>query len=171
MILHARLAAPDGSPIGEFVVSTFPARVGRDPGAEIAIDDHRFPVVSGLHAEITRGPAGLVLTSRSPKNLTLLNDRPVGDPLALRPGDRIRLGVTGPTVEIVRIESVEPLPAELPAATGQARRSASHRRAAGWLVAGLALHLFAVYLALVFFGVLSSPLGSRPSTPPAAKKS
>ena len=47
MILHARLVAPDGTTVGEFAVSNFPARVGRDPSAEIAIDEHRFPVVSG----------------------------------------------------------------------------------------------------------------------------
>jgi pSer/pThr/pTyr-binding forkhead associated (FHA) protein len=137
VILHARLVAPDGSPVGEFVVSKFPARVGRDPAAEIAVDDQQFPVVSGLHAEIDCTPAGLLLTPRSPKNLTLHNGQPVKGPVELRAGDCIRLGVTGPTVKVIRIEAGE--------------RPAARR---GTCLGGILLPLMAVALALVLFGVV-----------------
>ena len=164
MTLHARLVAPTGETVGEFEVAVFPARIGRDPAAEIAVDDHRFPVVSGLHAEIDRAPGGLMLTARSPKNLTLHNDRPVGAPVPLRAGDRVRLGVTGPTVEIVRIE---PADARADPVTVPGRRRPGRRRTVGFLLAGLALHLLGAYLALVLFGVLPNPLASRPGGPPA----
>ena len=146
MTLHARLLSPTGEAVGEFVVATFPARIGRDPAAQIAVDEFRFPVVSGLHAEIGRSPAGLVLTARSPKNLTLHNDRPVGEPVPLRAGDRIRLGVTGPTVEIVRIDPVGSQPESAPV----------RRRTVGYLTAGLVLLLLGACLALVLLGIMPS---------------
>jgi pSer/pThr/pTyr-binding forkhead associated (FHA) protein len=148
MTFHARLIAPTGEAVGEFVVTTFPARIGRDPTAQIAVDEYRFPVVSGLHAQIDRTPGGLVLTAKSPKNLTLHNDRPVGEPLPLRAGDRVRLGVTGPTVEIVRIDSVDAPPGS----------ALVRRRTVGYWTAGLALLLLGAYLALVLLGVMPNPL-------------
>lgn len=148
MTLHARLIAPTGEAVGEFVVTTFPARIGRDPAAEVAVDEFRFPVVSGLHAQVDRAPGGLVLTARSPKNLTLHNDRPVGEPVPLRAGDRVRLGVTGPTVEIVRIDSADAPPGPTPV----------RRRAVGYLAAGLVLLVLGAYLALVLLGVMPNPL-------------
>jgi pSer/pThr/pTyr-binding forkhead associated (FHA) protein len=149
MTLHARLVAPTGEAVGEFVVTTFPARIGRDPMAEIAVDEYRFPVVSGLHAQIDRAPDGLVLTAKSPKNLTLHNDCPVGEPVPLRAGDRVRLGVTGPTVEVIRIEAGGP-------DSGPA--AGTGRRAVGCVVTALVLLLLAAYPALVLLGVVPNPL-------------
>ena len=114
MILHVQLIAPGGPLVREFAVTAFPARIGRDATLEIPVDDHQFPVVSGLHAEIDRIPAGLVLVAKSPKNLTLHNDQPVDGPVPIQVGDRVRLGVTGPTVLIVNVElpEIEPLEAD-----------------------------------------------------------
>jgi len=170
MILYARLVAPSGDAVGEFAVTTFPARIGRDPAAEIAVDDHRFPVVSGLHAEIDRGPGGLVLAAKSPKNLTLHNDRPVVGPVPVREGDRVRLGVTGPTVEIVRIELADACPDPVTAPAPFPGRRTGRRWTAGLLLTGLVLHLLAAYLALVLFGVLPNPLASRAGGPPTESK-
>jgi pSer/pThr/pTyr-binding forkhead associated (FHA) protein len=169
MTLHARLVSPSGEVVAEFAVPAFPARIGRDRAAEIAIDDHRFPVVSGLHAEIDRAPGGLLLTAKSPKNLTLHNDRPVTGPVPLRAGDRIRLGVTGPAVEIIRIEA-ENAPELAAPPVAVPRRRPARRRTVGFLAAGLALHLLGAYLALVLFGVVPNPLASRPAGPPAESK-
>jgi pSer/pThr/pTyr-binding forkhead associated (FHA) protein len=165
MTVHVRLVGPAGEAIREVTVSAFPARIGRDPAAEVSIGDHEFPVVSGLHAEIDHTPAGLVLTPRSPKNLTLLNDRPVDGPVALAPGDRVRLGATGPTVLVVAIEPELAEPSEeLPAPVRRPARRKPRARSAVMLVAGLLLHLIAVLLILVLTGVIANPI-ARPKNP------
>jgi pSer/pThr/pTyr-binding forkhead associated (FHA) protein len=160
MRLVARLMAPSGEALREVSVTAFPARIGRDPRAEVAVGDHEFPVVSGLHALIDRTPDGLVLTALSPKNLTLHNNRPVGEPVVLRAGDRVRLGATGPTVLVVAIEADPEPPAPRPVA-----RRRRGRALVLWAV-GLGLHLVAVLLALIIAGVLANPFASpavRPS--------
>jgi hypothetical protein len=163
MILHVRLVGPGGEIVREAAVSAFPARIGRDPTAEVPIGDHEFPVVSGLHAEIDCTPAGLVLMARSPKNLTLHNDRPVNGPVVLVAGDRVRLGATGPTVQVVMIE---PGPAAAPDEEPAPRRRPAHRRhrarSAVMLIAGLLLHALAVLLILVLTGVMANPF-TRPT--------
>jgi ABC transport system ATP-binding/permease protein len=104
MTLHVRILAPSGEVVRDLSVAHFPARLGRDPASEVAIDDTRFPMVSALHARIDLTPHGPVLIHQSRKNQTLLNDRPLDHPAVLKPGDRIGLGHTGPTVEVVAIE-------------------------------------------------------------------
>jgi hypothetical protein len=42
-----------------------------------------------------------MLTPWSQSNKTLLNDQPISEPAVLKVGDRIRLGYTGPIVEIL----------------------------------------------------------------------
>ena len=156
MTLRVRLVAPTGEAVREVRVSRFPARIGRDPAAEVAVGDHEFPVVSGLHAEIDRTAGGFVLAARSPKNRTLHNDRPVDGPVELRPGDRVRLGVTGPTLLVVAIEPAD----EAPPVSDGPRRTVRRRRgrSAALLAAGLVLHLVGVVLALILIGVLPNPL-------------
>ena len=153
MTLRVRLVAPTGEAVREFTVSTFPARIGRDTTAAISVDEQRFPVVSGLHAEIDRTPAGLVLTAKSLKNRTLHNDRPVDGPVLIQAGDRIRLGVTGPTVLILAIETIELFGGHR-AAVGESEAVAVSRRrwrarSAALLAAGLILLVAGVLLCLV----------------------
>ncbi|HEY3787627.1 MAG TPA: FHA domain-containing protein, partial [Urbifossiella sp.] len=76
-------------------------RMGRDAACEVAFDAVRFPKVSGFHAEIEMTPSGLVLTHKSQSNKTLLNDRPLNGSVALKIGDRVRLGITGPAIELL----------------------------------------------------------------------
>jgi ABC-type multidrug transport system ATPase subunit len=99
------------------VVSTAVVRLGRDPACEVAFDADVYPRVSGEHARIERTASGLVLTPRSQSNKTLLNDQPLQGPAKLKVGDRIRLGFTGPTVEVLAVEAPRsrPLPADKPA--------------------------------------------------------
>jgi pSer/pThr/pTyr-binding forkhead associated (FHA) protein len=167
MTLYARLVAPTGETVREFAVTTFPVRIGRDPAAEIAVNDHQFPVVSGLHAEINRISGSLVLAARSSKNMTLHNDQPVVEPVPLRAGDRVRLGVTGPTVEIIRVGAVDTDAEPVAPASVPRRRRPIRWRTVGFLVAGLALHLLGAYLALVLFGVVPNPLRSRAGNVPS----
>ena len=62
----------------------------------------------------TRGsnPAanGFQLVHSSRSNKTLLNDVPVEGAAPLRPGDRVRLGATGPTIEILAPRPGGPAP-------------------------------------------------------------
>ena len=100
MRLTGRLVAPTGA--GQPLDVAGPAvRLGRDPANEVAVPAADYPKVSGLHARIEPDPAGgFRLVPLSKSNKTLLNGTPVADAAPVRPGDAVRLGFTGPTVEI-----------------------------------------------------------------------
>jgi ABC-type multidrug transport system ATPase subunit len=102
--MRLRLIAPDGS-TSERVVTSAIVRLGRDPACEVAFALDTYPMVSGRHARIEHTVSGWVLTPLSRSNKTLLNDQPVGAPVPVKAGDRIRLGVTGPTVEVVALSA------------------------------------------------------------------
>ena len=95
----------------------------------------------------------LLLTAKSLKNRTLHNDRPVDGPVLIQAGDRIRLGVTGPTVLILAIETIELFGGHR-AAVGESEAVAVSRRrwrarSAALLAAGLILLVAGVLLCLV----------------------
>jgi ABC transport system ATP-binding/permease protein len=118
--MRLRIVAPDGAR-SELVVGGAVARCGRDPACEVHFDPAVYPKVSGLHARLERGPAGLVLTPLSQSNKTLLNDQPIDGPVKVKVGDRVRLGFTGPIVEIAHLEvPVASVPVEDSGATAQA---------------------------------------------------
>jgi ABC-type multidrug transport system ATPase subunit len=108
--MRLRIIAPDGS-TSEQVVSAHVVRLGRDPASEVQFDTETFPMVSGRHARIDQTANGYVLSHLSQSNKTLLNDQPVETPVRVKPGDCIRLGLTGPTVEILTL----PAPVKTPA--------------------------------------------------------
>src|SRR3954454_8763071 len=83
-------------------------RLGRDPECEVSVDPVAFPKVSGVHARIERTAEGFALVHLSRNNKTLLNDAPMDGSAPLRVGDRIRLGYTGPQVEILAIDATAP---------------------------------------------------------------
>ncbi len=86
-------------------------RLGRSPECEVAVDAAAYPKVSGVHAQIESTAEGFSLVHLSRSNKTLLNDAPVVGSAPLRVGDRIRLGYTGPQIEILALETGAPLPA------------------------------------------------------------
>ncbi len=98
--MQLRIISPQGQTT-DHVVAAAVVRLGREPACEVAFDAAVYPKVSGEHARIERTAAGLVLTPRSQSNKTLLNDEPISQPAVLKIGDRIRLGYTGPMVEIL----------------------------------------------------------------------
>src|SRR4051812_2346342 len=108
--MKLRLIHPGGD-TSEVAMASAVARLGRDPGCEVAFDPAAYPKVSGEHARIERTASGLVLTPLSRSNKTLLNDRPVEGPAPLRVGDRIRLGYSGPAVEVLSAGAPAPGPA------------------------------------------------------------
>jgi len=78
--------------------------LGRNPDCEVAVDPVAFPTVSGVHARVEPSADGFRLVHLSRNNKTLLNDVPVEGSAALRRGDRVRLGFTGPTIEFLAFE-------------------------------------------------------------------
>ena len=105
MRLSGRLVSPTGAshPLD---VSGPVVRLGRDPAGEVAVPAALYPKVSGLHARIEPDPAGgFRLVHQSKSNKTLLNGTPVADSAPVRVGDAVRLGFTGPTVEVFGLDA------------------------------------------------------------------
>ncbi len=105
MHVRVRLRAENGETTRESVGNV--VRIGRNADCEIALDPLTFPMVSGLHARIEPAGSGFVLVHLSHSNKTLVNGTAVDGPAPLRTGDRVRLGVTGPTIEILAIEPTD----------------------------------------------------------------
>ena len=82
-------------------------RLGRDPACEIPVDAARCKMVSALHARIDAEDGKFVVVHLSRNNRTLLNDAVVATQGRIQAGDRLRLGLTGPTIEFF---SIEPMP-------------------------------------------------------------
>jgi hypothetical protein len=84
-------------------------QLGRDPSCEVPFDPMHFPKISGLHAEIEHTPTGTFLIHKSQSNKTLVNDSPIDGTVLLQVGDRIRLGYTGPTIQVLTLSMIEPI--------------------------------------------------------------
>jgi hypothetical protein len=69
--------------------------VGRDPGADVVIDDE---FASGRHARFEVAEGRLIVEDLGSTNGTLVNDLPSSGPSALDPGDTVRIGET--TIEV-----------------------------------------------------------------------
>lgn len=66
-----------------------PVVVGRSPSSDIVVDE---PYVSATHARFTiQGPA-LVLEDLRSTNGTMVNGRPIDQPVTLRDGDEVQIG-------------------------------------------------------------------------------
>ncbi len=102
MNVRVRLRTGNAETTSNFVGDV--VRLGRNADCEIALDPLSFPTVSGVHARIEPAGPGFVLVHLSQSNKTFLNDSAVDGSVAIRAGDRVRLGLTGPTVEILAIE-------------------------------------------------------------------
>lgn len=105
--MHLRILIPDESAT-EIVIRCALVRLGRDPNCEVPFDPDAYPMVSGRHARLDQTTNLCILTPLSQTNKTLLNDRPVEEPVPVKVGDRIRLGVSGPTVEIASLPPLDP---------------------------------------------------------------
>ncbi len=109
MHLRARLISPSGVALPvESLADNI--RLGRDPSCEVAVPAAEYPQVSSLHARLEPTPGGVRLVPLSLRNATLLNDRIVDGPTAVQDGDRIRLGMTGPVLEVLSLIAGEPAP-------------------------------------------------------------
>lgn len=95
------LAADNKEREHEFALKN--VRLGRDPSCEIVFDAAMFPKVSGLHAEFIVRSGVVWLIHHSKSNSTVLGDTAIERPTQLKPGDRVRLGFTGPEIEFLGI--------------------------------------------------------------------
>ena len=94
-------------------------RLGRDASCEIAVDPLTCPTVSGIHARLGGSDGLFVLIQVSRSNKTLLNDAVVETTSPVKAGDRIKLGYTGPTIELLSIESGKLAPVAAPDGSGR----------------------------------------------------
>ena len=100
----------DGRATEEFILEKPLIRIGRDPSCEVALDPVTYRKVSSLHAQLKRLGDEFELAPLSKSNQTLVNDVPVDRAVRVKVGDRIRLGFTGPTIEIISAARESPLP-------------------------------------------------------------
>ena len=107
MRLTGRIVAPTGEGI-PVDVEADTLRLGRDPDGEIAVEARRYPNVSKLHCRIEEADGVFRLVHLSRTNKTLLNGKIVSPHATIKPGDSIRLGLAGPTLYVLTLESDEP---------------------------------------------------------------
>ncbi len=81
---------PEGTS-ARHVIDADNLRIGRASGNELVLKDLN---VSRSHAAIVRRPDGVYVLDAGGKNGTFVNDRRIGEPTRLTPGDRVRLGST-----------------------------------------------------------------------------
>jgi hypothetical protein len=74
--------------------------LGRDPACDLVFESELYPAVSARHCEIMLDRRLYLLRDRS-RHGTLVNDCPVMQQTALRPGDWIRLGPGGPLLRFL----------------------------------------------------------------------
>ncbi len=93
--LHLRLEPRDGQPFRQEVRAES-AVIGRSSRADVVLPD-RF--LSRQHARLFLKDGAWYLEDLGSRNTTFLNDRPVGQPTPVRPGDVIRLAESRVIVE------------------------------------------------------------------------
>ncbi len=86
------IAHPENKMLGmRFRLSTGASvEIGRSPSCDISLPE--VLSVSRSHARLTYGSDGVLLEDLHSTNGTSLNDRPVGEPVKLRHGDRFQVG-------------------------------------------------------------------------------
>jgi pSer/pThr/pTyr-binding forkhead associated (FHA) protein len=84
-------------------LSTPQARMGRDPGCEVALSADQYPMVSREHAILTMESGRVRLSDNQSTNGTLVNGIAISNAM-LTKLDRFRLGKDGPEFEIQVID-------------------------------------------------------------------
>ena len=103
MKMQLHITPPGGSPYA-FEHPGPEVRIGRDPEGELAFAGAAQDNVSWNHAKITLSNRAATLTDLNSTNGTFLNGNPIKAG-ALRIGDVLRLGQTGPTLKVLALET------------------------------------------------------------------
>jgi pSer/pThr/pTyr-binding forkhead associated (FHA) protein len=85
--------------------------LGRAHSAAVRFDARDDAIVGRQHARITRDaidPGRLMLSDLRSRNGTFLNGEPVAAATEIKSGDIVRLGTTGPVLEILIERSLSP---------------------------------------------------------------
>ena len=94
----ARATEVDVVPIGEHRELIF----GRARSAAVRFHPQQDPLVGRFHARVVPTGAsrgGFLISDLGSRNGTYLNGQRIGQPVAIRHGDRVRFGKEGPEVE------------------------------------------------------------------------
>jgi len=81
----------EGPAAGKQVFMDAALDVGREPGLPLHLDDGQ---VSRRHARFSLQGADVVVEDLGSTNGTYVNEQPISSPRMLRPGDKVRLGLT-----------------------------------------------------------------------------
>src|SRR5262245_35265602 len=79
-------------------------RIGRDPEGELVFQGEACQCVSWNHACIELTTGGAFLSDLGSSNGTFVNDQRLSGRVPLRTGDRIRMGQTGPQLQVVDLQ-------------------------------------------------------------------
>ncbi|HTU21742.1 MAG TPA: trypsin-like peptidase domain-containing protein [Gemmataceae bacterium] len=89
-------------------------RIGRDPQLELSFSGSAAELVSWRHARIELSADGACVSDLGSTNGTYLNHRRLSERAALKVGDRIQLGQSGPLLEVAVLDLKEKLPPSFP---------------------------------------------------------
>lgn len=101
MRIRLSVQQADG-PARDFDLEVPTITLGRDPACQVPLADNS--AVSWNHARIDLKPGVVLLQDLQSTNGTFVNEQLVAVPKVLRAGDRIRLGLKGPTVTVTGVE-------------------------------------------------------------------
>ena len=86
---HLTIAMIEGGKAERELSSTHPTLIGRDPAADLVLDD---PEVSSRHASIVPTNGGLIVEDLGSTNGTFVNEQRLSGTRQLEAGDRIQIG-------------------------------------------------------------------------------
>jgi hypothetical protein len=100
------LEVVEGADAGRTLVLDRPLDIGRDRGMPVALE--RDPQASPRHARLTPQDGGAVVEDLGSANGTFVNEQPIHSPRPVRPGDRVRVGLT--VLEVRSAQQVQERP-------------------------------------------------------------
>jgi len=118
-VSYLKLTDSTGQQVAESSGATL--RLGRDPDSSVVVRGEAARVASVRHAELRFENGAWLLADLGSKNGTFLNGKRLSTPSAVKQGDVIRLGESGPAYSVATVAAgLEPTLAEHPGLTQRA---------------------------------------------------